>query len=457
MPREPVVLIHGYSDKGESFTPWKQALVARGYQAEEIPVSTYKSLTNEVTIKDIAEAFDRARRTRANLGDGQPFDAIVHSTGILVIRSWLTTYPARRDRLKRLVGLAPATFGSPLAHKGRGFLGAVFKGNKAIGPDFLEAGDQVLDGLELASRFTWDLTHIDLLGEKPFYGKGSDTPYVFMFCGTDTYHGIRQLVNEAGTDGTVRWAGCSLTTQKFVVDFSRDDARKPGHRVTSTDIGASGVLPMPFFPVAGKNHATILGEPGDELVDLVHRALQVEDADGFDRWQADASQRTRGALPAAQWQQFIVRAVDERGDPISDYHLELVVRGAAGEAPLEFDLDVHVYAKDSSLRCFHVDIVELQKAIAKAGGGAVWARVIASSGSALVGYHGINSEKLSPDLQVMNPDGVWDAQIEIPTELGPSGIKFLFPFTTTFIELRLNRDPRPFGAVANDVCEFLAI
>jgi len=111
MAREPVVLIHGYSDTGKSFGPWKEALQQRGYDVAEVPVRTYRSLTNEVTIKDIAEAFDRALRTRAELNDGQPFNAIVHSTGMLVLRTWLTTYEGRRRRLKRLIGLAPATFG----------------------------------------------------------------------------------------------------------------------------------------------------------------------------------------------------------------------------------------------------------------------------------------------------------------------------------------------------------
>lgn len=455
MPREPVVLIHGYSDKGESFAPWKQALLARGYQAAEIAVSTYKSLTNEVTIKDIAEAFDRALRTLPNLKDGQPFNAIVHSTGMLVLRSWLTTYEGRRGRLKRLVSLAPATFGSPLAHKGRGFLGAIFKGNKVIGPDFLEAGDLILDELELGSRFTWDLTHIDVLSKRPFYGKGSDTPYVFIFCGTDTYKGIRQLVNEEGTDGTVRWAGCSLTTQKFCVDFTRDPAREPVSRVTSSDIAAQGVLPMPFWPVAGRNHATIVSDPGDLLVDLVHRALQVDSETAFAAWEADTRVKTQDALPAEAWQQFVVRAVDERGDPINDYHLDLFLSSDAGEAQIEFDLDAHTYAGDASLRCFHANLTRLQAAMKAAGGGTLYARVIASSGSALVGYHGINSEKLSPDMKTMDPEGVWDAKIELPMAVGPSRIQIFYPFTTTFVELRLNRDPRPFGEVASEICRFL--
>src|SRR5262249_7697423 len=100
-------------------------------------------LTNEITIKDIAEGFDRALRTHCGTDKDQPFDAIVHSTGMLVLRCWLTTNPIGRQRLKLLIGLAPATFGSPLAHKGRGFIGAIFKGNRVLGPDFLEAGDMM--------------------------------------------------------------------------------------------------------------------------------------------------------------------------------------------------------------------------------------------------------------------------------------------------------------------------
>jgi CheY-like chemotaxis protein len=115
MARNPVVLIHGYSDEGKSFRVWRDALRQRGYAVEELPICNYQSLTNEITIKDIAEGFDRAIKTHPRIDKDQPFDAIVHSTGMLVLRSWLATNPIGRKRLKHLIGLAPATFGSPLA------------------------------------------------------------------------------------------------------------------------------------------------------------------------------------------------------------------------------------------------------------------------------------------------------------------------------------------------------
>lgn len=86
MSRRPVVLNHGYSDRGESFLRWRDALVAAGYDAHDIPVCPCQSLTNEISVKDVAEGFDRALRDRAGLADGEPFDAIVHCTGMSGIR-----------------------------------------------------------------------------------------------------------------------------------------------------------------------------------------------------------------------------------------------------------------------------------------------------------------------------------------------------------------------------------
>ncbi len=94
-------------------------------------------------------------------------------------------WKTRSDRL------APATWGSPQAHKGRTWLGALVKGNKDfLGPDFLNAGDRVLEGLELGSSFTWRLAHLDLLGPEPFYDKGDKTPFVAVFIGNQAYQGL---------------------------------------------------------------------------------------------------------------------------------------------------------------------------------------------------------------------------------------------------------------------------
>jgi pimeloyl-ACP methyl ester carboxylesterase len=442
----PVILIHGYSDKGESFRPWADVLTKSGYEVSSIHTCNYKTLTNEVTIRDIAEGFDRALRLEAGLDANAEFDAIVHSTGMLVIRSWLAAYASRRSRLKRLIALAPATFGSPLAHKGRGWLGALFKG-EVEGPDFLEAGDLVLDGLELGSRFTWDLAHLDLIGsgkdepEKKFYGRGADTPYVFVFCGTEGYRGIRSFVNDPGSDGTVRLAGCALNCRKIMMDLtiepSRDNAGS-GSTMRRAWIGPWSSLDVPLIPIDGLNHGTIMSEPNDLLVDLVLGALNVSNSDQFDAWLKEASHRTEQTMPAlTKWQQFVVRVIDERGDPVPDYHLQILGGDKNNVKPC--DADVHTYSKDTSLRCFHVNLDELG-----------WENItdlqiklIASSGSGLVEYFGYGSEQINFKTQELNRKGKWDAVIDISEMLRQAQIKFFFPFTTTLIELKVNREPMP--------------
>jgi hypothetical protein len=182
-----------------------------------------------------------------------------------------STSDPRRSRLKHLVALAPATWGSPLAHKGRSWVGAIFKGRKELGPDFLEAGDRVLDGLELGSRFTWELAHLDLLTDKPFYGATRATPYVFVFCGNRGYRGLRGLINEDGMDGTVRWAGCSLDTRKLVLDLtgaSRGEV-SPG---LSAPKPANVDAPLMF---GRRDHRTIIREPSGGS-GSVAAALQVD-------------------------------------------------------------------------------------------------------------------------------------------------------------------------------------
>jgi pimeloyl-ACP methyl ester carboxylesterase len=448
MQRNPIVLIHGYSDDSSVFKTWQRILLQRGYDVALVHACTYRSLTNEVTIKDIAEGFDRALRIQAGLSDDEPFDVIVHSTGMLVIRAWLTAYNGRRERLKHLIGLAPATFGSPLAHKGRSWLGALFKGNRHLGPDFLEAGDRILDGLELASRFTWDLAHLDLLGDETFYGPTRRTPYVFIFCGNESYGGLHQLVDEPGSDGTVRWAGCPLNTRKIILDLSHDPAREGSEKQISVADWKNTDIPL--IPVDGKNHGTILSDPGDDLAALVDSALRVSSAPAFAKWIEDATKQTQPTRENIdEWQQFVVRAVDERGDPVLDYNIQLFRRGsgAADSGIHEFDVDVHTYKGDPSLRCFHVRLADLDYRKLPN----LWVRVIASSGSQLVGYHGFGSEKMpdSPNSRA----GKWDASLDISSLTDDTGIKFFYPFTTTLIELKLNREPLPLTG-KNEVCWF---
>src|ERR1035437_8053453 len=286
------LLIHGYSASGLEFENWKNALVKSDIDVATIEVGNYISLNNEITIKDLGEAFDRALRlTKWSAGskdDSWTFDAIVHSTGMLIVRQWLTSDPfeaedprSRVRRLKHLVGLAPATFGSPQGKKGRSWLGALVKGNRDLGPDFMNAGDMVLDGLELGSKYTWDLATKDMTCTTPFYDKGSNTPYVAVFIGNIPYTGIAAFASAPGTDGTVRWAGCALNTRKVSLDFRRHPQLDPSDATKRCAISewSTPRAGAPITAVAGKTPGTILADPAPQVVQMVRDFLAVSDAD----------------------------------------------------------------------------------------------------------------------------------------------------------------------------------
>jgi pimeloyl-ACP methyl ester carboxylesterase len=482
MPR-PIVLIHGYSASGLDFTELCNQLKRRHADPIDLNVGNYVSLNNEITIKDIAEGFDRAVRNNPRLNAGQEFDAIVHSTGMLVVRSWLTNYgaaPGSNDRVKRLkhlVGLAPATWGSPQAHKGRSWLGALVKGNKEPGPDFLNAGDEVLDGLELGSRFTWDLAHLDLLGPEPYFDKGANTPYVCVFIGNAPYSGISSVANDPGTDGTVRWAGCGLNTRKITIDLTRTpigEDGKPGARISITPWADRVDIPM--IPVAGRNHGTLVSNPEAGMVDLIHDFLEVADEKAYGDWlqraQASGAEPKKKMLmnpgkdgaalggeikdffghlfegaeqPMEGWQQFVVHARDERGDPVTDYLIDVLRQDDQGawQPVTEMYTDVHAYGTDRSFRCFHI---RLSKGLADHTV-PLQIRVNASTGTALMAYQGYGSDETGKTMTAtagpvtINANGIGDASL-------------FYPFTTTLVEIVLNREPFPLDRVS-EIFKFL--
>jgi hypothetical protein len=449
MGQNTVVLIHGYADKGESFQAWKSTLQQRGYN---VKVLSYTTLSNEVTITDIAEGLERALSLPGGLQPDEPFDAIVHSTGMLVIRAWLLANPSQRHRLKRLIGLAPATFGSPVAAKARSWLGALMRGNRQPGEDFLENGDRILDSLELGSRYTWDLAHQDLLNQPLYGGKNNNTPYVFVFCGTSEYQGLKRLLRRPGfaTDGTVRWAGCSLNTRKITIDLSQQPPIS-----NQVDVGTwNNVTIAPVIPIAGLTHADIIRNPSQELVSMVCTALQVSSETAMLDWykQVYNAKSTQSELEKiAHWQQFIVRAVDERGDAIPSYNVELMTKKDGQLQPIEaLNLNNYQYSRDTSLHCLHFNIKPIQDKLDN-----LWLQITASSHSELISYYGLVLDNAVANKNNID-GGTWQGEIDI-SQLLNNETELFVPLTTTLIELRLNREPFEQGIEVNHrVCWFLS-
>jgi hypothetical protein len=466
MPR-PLLLIHGYSATGLDFTNLYWALVDRKIDVKLLNVGNYISLNNEITIADISEGLQRAI-SLSELNNSQDFDAIVHSTGMLVVRAWLAHQEIapgdnlRLKRLKHLIGLAPATWGSPQAHKGRTWLGALVKGSRTPGPDFLNAGNLVLDGLELGSKFTWDLAHADLLGPLPYFGTGPDTPYVAVFIGNTPYTGIASVAKDPGTDGTVRWSGCGLNSRKITLDLTQtptDAQGRPRNRVTISEWANDSRLNVPILAVDKRDHGSLISDPVPEMVDRIANFLEIGSIDQYNTW---LNQAQTWSAPARQemlkskgnlftfwdtnnldgWQQFVVRARDAHGDPVTDYMIEVFELSSDGKTwqrAEEISVDVHAYGADPSYRCLHV---QLPKGITTEPR-PMQIHFQASTGTQVVTYQGYGTDNVKMEMRA-DSDPV---MIDITNALLDKNATLFHPFTTTLVEVVLNRVPYPFDKV----------
>ena len=157
-----VAILHGWSDKGQSFQPLRDFLTANGFPTQDVFLGNYISMDDDVRVEDVAKRMDVVIQGLMDSGKlRKPFDLIVHSTGALVARQWmLNLHQAGREiPVGRFVMLAPANFGSKLAAVGKSMIGRITKGLS----NRLETGEEMLRALELGSPYQWGLTRQDLL------------------------------------------------------------------------------------------------------------------------------------------------------------------------------------------------------------------------------------------------------------------------------------------------------
>lgn len=316
-----IVIIHGWSDKWESMKAVGDELEKNsGWKAHYI---NYNSLDDQAYYEDFAEGMQECLENRGLLGLGdRQLHFITHSTGALVLRQWLRQYTSAN--LHRKVGnvifLAPANFGSPLAHKGSTLLGKLAKARK-WGEDAGETGDEILRGLELASPFQWGLAEFDLFGTQgTLYG--GDKIRASVITGCKPYGGLRKFVNEDGTDGTIVVSGANLNSRKFVLDFAHRTA------ANSPKWFESPALPdLPFAVHKQLDHSTILDLANDgTLKPQIEDCLKVSNAQDYDRIRVGFQSFTQAQTANVDnYQQFVVRLLDDRGNAINDYHMEFNV------------------------------------------------------------------------------------------------------------------------------------
>lgn len=347
-----VLIVHGWSDTSRSFYPLTKFLEENGYNPTVLWLGDYISKDDDVRVEDVArrmgEVIDEMQHTGVLESS---FDMIVHSTGGLVARAWLTTrYQSRAEAcpMKRLVMLAPANYGSKLAAMGKSVLGRLVKGYD----NWFQTGQSMLNDLELSSPYQWDLVQRDVLippGGNSMKYYASDRVWPFVITGSHPYAGfLKQAVNEDGSDGTVRVCAANLNARGVTIDFSRPMQDPLFFQAWESRLECD--VPIAVLPTRthgsivdperlSKSNQEDISETNIEKLLLGKLILQALGCKDFKEYTAIEAEWTTGITEATaarsthppkgsksdyfhQYFQMNAYVVDDHGQPVPDYMLE---------------------------------------------------------------------------------------------------------------------------------------
>ena len=393
---EQVILIHGWSATSSSMRATAALLDESEFEAVDLFLGDYRSTDDDIRVSDVALKLDEVISKRQAEGElNAKFHVVIHSTGALVVRQYLANLmdAGRPSPVMNFLMLAPANFGSPLAHIGRGVLGRMKVGLL----NGLQSGAEMLHGLELGSQFQEDLALRDRLTKDPADTRSpfaEDGARPFVIVGGLQLTGT-QILNETGWDGTVRVAGAQLDPRGLTIDFSNRSAP------SITPWRRRGPERTAFAFLPDRDHSSILKPAGgsaqkgpyrDRLGALILEALRVESANNYRtvtrRWREAVTDQTRKLasrdadelrravfgnkarrIPRRRFHehyQVVVDVKDTRGYPVDEFGIWLnapdpskPTRNAMSEDEIDAHesvlQDVHVNRRSRWRRVLHLD------------------------------------------------------------------------------------------------------
>ncbi len=411
-----IVILHGWSDRSSSFRRLANLISAMALPGPVVPIllGDYVSMDDDVNFDDLSDAMQKAWKESGLPTTPRSIDLVVHSTGALVARYWMTRhFTPESNPIRRLLMLAPANFGSHLAHKGTSFLGRVVKGFRSN--RLFHTGANILAGLELASPFTWELAKVDRFdADRRWYGPGRVLATVLV--GTAGYSGISAAANADGSDGTVLVSTANLNPAMLELDFV-SDPRDPTPRLTSSQ-GVTAFCRLP-----GDNHSTAAAKdrgPRNPLTEsLIKAALSVEDANFHQHCSELALQnaqfrREEGGEAATQgYQNTVCWVSDQYEADVGDYFLEAFAkqtnanredRRLTGLIQDKVLTTVHTNAHNAAFRSLQFNCDRLQDALVL-GNRNLYIAITASpeiadtrtAGYRTVSYNDIGSIQITPN------------------------------------------------------------
>ena len=214
---KPIVLIHGYSAESPASDPTSIASIygtlpqrlRASYDVVEVDLSRYVSLSDSVSVADIARGLNRAllEQHPALLESG--FHVVIHSTGALVIRTWIRLFSAKPSPIRNLVYLAGANLGSGWASIGQG---QVARWGRFVFERGAQRGVKVLQSLELGSSPTIDLHLSFTRGDSRMVEDYKVQEFIIVGTQADAawFEFPVRYAHEDGSDGVVRVSAANL-------------------------------------------------------------------------------------------------------------------------------------------------------------------------------------------------------------------------------------------------------
>jgi pimeloyl-ACP methyl ester carboxylesterase len=452
-----LMLVHGYSDGSTSFTALRDFFRDHAnYEELHTHFIDYTSMDDQTSYEDLADKFETDYR---RLFGHERIDVVCHSTGSLVVRAWLALHNERFRRrarnndplppcpVERLVCFAPANFGSDLALLGQSFLSkfrTTFFNSHSQSDDRFETGKRLLQGLEPASPFQWRLSMYDLHGAYTYFS--ADQPperrcYPFILSAGTGYTGLEAKLIKArakpGTDGTVRIPGTSLNTRLCTLDFLDNGE---SNLIWYDEVKFSNI---PFAVFAGFNHGSIIDPKMPEFTaadgpgTLALEALQVTSDAAYEavyQKYAEALQKHYARMEGADkrcFQQFFFKVRDDVDLPVSDYYVDFHVMERNGKTNEEltvlfddyFQASFYPHSVDPSHRVMLVDCSQLED----------FRKLLAEHDCRLM----VEVNGVSPGSSVVYAPQKFE--VYDPAKAKDYKVSFLYPNTTTLVDIVLNR------------------